>query len=157
MYLLILWFMHIKKSVFQHTLFFYPQYIIDCNFKYLQPAWMRLRKFNFIWLLWTTTRYHFLTFEIHIQKHQYLRNINFMTKFDGHTTVHSVINQNATVTSQLPTGIVWLTTKHYKIFPIRVKYHSIKTNQFTFVLRGAENDVPVTVAFQFISEHTIYK
>jgi hypothetical protein len=42
-------------------------------------------------------------------------------------TVHYLINRKATVASRLPAGTAYLTTKRYKIFPIRVKYRSMKT------------------------------
>jgi hypothetical protein len=46
----------------------------------------------------------------------------------------SLINQNATITSWLPASTAWLTAKHYKIFPIRVKYHPVKTIKSTYIL-----------------------
>jgi hypothetical protein len=46
-------------------------------------------------------------------------------------TVHSLINRNTTVTAQLLAGTAWLTAKCYKIFPMWVKYFSIKTIKST--------------------------
>jgi hypothetical protein len=48
-------------------------------------------------------------------------------------TVCSLIKFNATVTSRLPAGTVWLTVKCYKVFPIRVKCRSIKTIKSTYL------------------------
>jgi hypothetical protein len=69
----------------------------------------------------------------------------------------TLISRNATVTSQLLAGTAWLTAKRYKIFPIRVKYRSIKIVKSTYLfLRGAENYVPVPAASRFISERAVF-
>jgi hypothetical protein len=47
------------------------------------------------------------------------------------STVCLLIKLNATVTSRLPPRTARLTAKRYKVFPIRVKYRSIKTTEST--------------------------
>jgi hypothetical protein len=41
--------------------------------------------------------------------------------------VHPVVNYHATASYHLPAGAAQLTTNHYKIFLIRVKYHCRET------------------------------
>jgi hypothetical protein len=48
-----------------------------------------------------------------------------------HYTVRSLIKLNATVNFSAATA--WLTAKHYKVFPIRVKYWSTKTIKLTYL------------------------
>jgi hypothetical protein len=49
------------------------------------------------------------------------------------TRVRSLIKFNATVTSRLPAGTAWLTFKRYKVYPIQVKYRSIKTIKSPYI------------------------
>jgi hypothetical protein len=47
--------------------------------------------------------------------------------------VRSLIKLIATGTSRLPAWTAWLTAKRYKVFPIRVKYRSIKIIKWTCI------------------------
>jgi hypothetical protein len=70
--------------------------------------------------------------------------------------VRSLRDWYATVTFRLLAGTAWRTAKCYKVFPIRVKYRSIKQNQLTFIIRGAENDVPVAMRSGLWVTHWIF-
>jgi hypothetical protein len=48
-------------------------------------------------------------------------------------TVRSLINRNGPVTSWLLVGTAWLTGKHCTVFPIQVKYCSIKTTKSIYL------------------------
>jgi hypothetical protein len=45
----------------------------------------------------------------------------------GREKKYSLISLNTTVTSWHVAGTAWLTAKHYKVSPLWVEYHSIKT------------------------------
>jgi hypothetical protein len=56
-----------------------------------------------------------------------------------------------------PAGTAWLIAKCYKVFPIRVKYRSIKEqSKLIYIIAVPAASQEVTVAFNFISERTVW-